>query len=153
MRKFKSSNLNAFSQILFTCLCWDWFQIYVCSHYVLRQYMLVRMLSCLSCVWLFVTLWTADFQAPLSMGFSRPEYWSQPYHIRALPVWPQMLFSHEVMSNSLQQDRLLRQIHVHWVHDAHLTLITHKDLILKSNQSKGGLGLQLWLLGGTKFSP
>ena len=29
-----------------------------------------------SCVWLFVTLWTEALQAPLSMGFSRQEYWS-----------------------------------------------------------------------------
>ena len=27
-------------------------------------------------VWLFVTLWTIAHQAPLSMGFSRQEYWS-----------------------------------------------------------------------------
>ena len=26
--------------------------------------------------WLFVTLWTVAHQAPLSMGFSRQEYWS-----------------------------------------------------------------------------
>ena len=30
----------------------------------------------LSCVWLFATLWTAAFQAPPSMGFSRQESWS-----------------------------------------------------------------------------
>ena len=30
----------------------------------------------LSCVWLFVTLWTVAHQAPPSMGFSRQEYWS-----------------------------------------------------------------------------
>ena len=30
----------------------------------------------LSCVQLFVTPWTAAQQAPLSMGFSRQEYWS-----------------------------------------------------------------------------
>ena len=30
----------------------------------------------LSCVWLFVTPWTTAYQAPLSMGFSRQEYWS-----------------------------------------------------------------------------
>ena len=29
-----------------------------------------------SCGWLFVTPWTVVFQAPLSMGFSRQEYWS-----------------------------------------------------------------------------
>ena len=30
----------------------------------------------LSCVWLFATPWTAAYQAPLSMGFSRQKYWS-----------------------------------------------------------------------------
>ena len=30
----------------------------------------------LSCVWLFVTPWTIAHQAPLSMDFSRQEYWS-----------------------------------------------------------------------------
>ena len=30
----------------------------------------------LSRVWLLVTLWTAAYQAPPSMGFSRQEYWS-----------------------------------------------------------------------------
>ena len=30
----------------------------------------------LSCVWLFETPWTAAYQAPLSIGFSRQEYWS-----------------------------------------------------------------------------
>ena len=34
------------------------------------------MLSCFSHVQLFVILWTVDCQAPLSMGFSRQEYWS-----------------------------------------------------------------------------
>ena len=34
------------------------------------------MLSCFSHVWLFVTPWTAATQAPLSMRFSRQEYWS-----------------------------------------------------------------------------
>ena len=33
-------------------------------------------LSCFSHLWLFATLWTAAHQAPLSMGFSRQEYWS-----------------------------------------------------------------------------
>ena len=30
----------------------------------------------LSCVQLFATLWTVAYMAPLSMGFSRQEYWS-----------------------------------------------------------------------------
>ena len=36
----------------------------------------VCMLSHFSCVRLFATLWTVAHQAPLSMGFSRQEYWS-----------------------------------------------------------------------------
>ena len=39
----------------------------------------VRVRACVCAVtqsWLFVTPWTAAHQAPLSMGFSRQEYWS-----------------------------------------------------------------------------
>ena len=35
------------------------------------------MLSRFSRVWLGVTLWNVACQAPLSMGFSRQEYWSE----------------------------------------------------------------------------
>ena len=35
-----------------------------------------RVLSCYSCAWLSETPWTVAHQAPLSMGFSRQEYWS-----------------------------------------------------------------------------
>ena len=35
------------------------------------------MLSHFSHVRLFVTLWTVACQAPLSMGFSRQEYWNE----------------------------------------------------------------------------
>ena len=35
------------------------------------------MLSHFSRVWLFMTLWTIARQAPLSMGFSRQEYWNR----------------------------------------------------------------------------
>ena len=35
------------------------------------------MLTCFSCVLLFVTPWIIAPQAPLSMGFSRLEYWSE----------------------------------------------------------------------------
>ena len=34
-----------------------------------------NVLSCFSHVWLFETPWTVACQAPLSMGFSRQEYW------------------------------------------------------------------------------
>ena len=36
----------------------------------------VLVLSCFSCVRLLETLWTLAHQSPLSMGFSRQEYWS-----------------------------------------------------------------------------
>ena len=39
----------------------------------------LKMLCCaqtLSCVQLFAMPWTIDHQAPLSIGFSRQEYWS-----------------------------------------------------------------------------
>ena len=34
------------------------------------------MLSSFSCIKLFMTIWTIACQAPLSMDFSRQEYWS-----------------------------------------------------------------------------
>ena len=42
----------------------------------------IYMLSCFSHVRVFVTPWTVAHQAPLSMGFSRQEYW------RGLPCSP-----------------------------------------------------------------
>ena len=43
--------------------------------YHLACIMKVKMKS-LSCVQLFATSWTISYQAPLSMQFSRQEYWS-----------------------------------------------------------------------------
>ena len=40
-------------------------------------YTLDCMLSCFRPVQLFATLWTIAHQAPLSMGFSKQEYWSR----------------------------------------------------------------------------
>ena len=34
-------------------------------------------LSCFNCVWLFETLWSVACRDPLSLGFSRQEYWSE----------------------------------------------------------------------------
>ena len=45
------------------------------THWLPISYM-SRMLSCFSQVQLLVTLWTVAHQAPLSLGFSRQEYWS-----------------------------------------------------------------------------
>ena len=53
---------------------YHWFPKQI-SFPLILAYKLVHAQS-LSCVWLFVTLWTVAHQAPLSMGFSRQEYWS-----------------------------------------------------------------------------
>ena len=45
----------------------------------------VYVLSCFSRVWLFVTPWTIAWQAPLSMGFSKQEYWDGCPSKRGLP--------------------------------------------------------------------
>ena len=53
---------------------------YVCvfrSGISFRWYMCVYVLSHFSCIWLFATLSTIALQAPLPMGFSRQEYWSE----------------------------------------------------------------------------
>ena len=39
-------------------------------------YTLLIVVWSLSCVWLFAIPWTVARQAPLSVGFSRQEYWS-----------------------------------------------------------------------------
>ena len=39
----------------------------------------------LSHVWLLATPWTAAYQAPLSMGFSRQEYWSGELRLNTIP--------------------------------------------------------------------
>ena len=52
-------------------------------------------LSHFSHVRLFVTLWTAAHQAPLSMGFSRREYWS------GLPCLPPGIFPTQGLNRRL----------------------------------------------------
>ena len=49
----------------------------LCMIHVAYKTRRVCMLSWFSCVWLFAALWTIACQAPLSMGFSRQESWSE----------------------------------------------------------------------------
>ena len=44
--------------------------------FCIYAYACVRCSCVFSCVWRFATTWTVANQAPLSMGFSRQEYWS-----------------------------------------------------------------------------
>ena len=54
-----------------------YYSIYIFNYLLdISSYIYVCVLSCFSHIRLFVTLWTVAHQAPLSMGFSRQEYWS-----------------------------------------------------------------------------
>ena len=55
----------------------------------------VYVLSCFSRVQLFVTLWIVACQAPLSMGFSRQQYWSR------LPCPPPWIFQTQELNPCL----------------------------------------------------
>ena len=48
--------------------------------------LLLQLLSRFSRVRLFATPWTAAYQAPQSMGFSRQEYWSEVPYQPAIPL-------------------------------------------------------------------
>ena len=54
------------------------YRVYSAPVFLLSRLLLLTcMLSCFSHVQVFVTLWTVAHQVPLSMGFSRQEYWSR----------------------------------------------------------------------------
>ena len=74
----------------------------VCHTYIA---ILMCLLSRFSRVWVFATPWTAAHQAPLSMGFSRQEYWS------GLPFPSPGIFSTQGSNPSLLH---CRQILYHW---------------------------------------
>ena len=74
-------------QALFLCNTWDLSSLCACGH--------------ISCVRLFVMLWTVALQTPLSMGFSRQEYWSGspcplPGNLPDLGIEPASLMSSEL---------------------------------------------------------
>ena len=52
----------------------------MCLYVRHQQLKIIIYVSCahvLGCIQLFVTLWTVAYQVPLSMEFSRQEYWSR----------------------------------------------------------------------------
>ena len=67
--------------------------------YAFHNYMYVHecMLSCFSRVRLIVTLWMPACQAPLSLGFSRQEYWSGLPFPSPIPL--QLLFYHFMLGS------------------------------------------------------
>ena len=67
------------SQTWLNHLAWSThnFVYYIHVHVCVYVYICLCVSVCtLSYSWLFVTPWTVAHQAPLSMGFSRQEYWS-----------------------------------------------------------------------------
>ena len=71
-------------------------EILVTNSNIKHNVVLVLMLSH---VWLFVTPWTLALQAPLSMGFSRQEYWS------GLPCTPPGFFPTQGLNPGLPHCR------------------------------------------------
>ena len=63
-----SQPINCLSLVL------DFF--FLCHQIIIMSISLYRKCQLLSCVQFFAMLWTVAHQAPLSMGFSRPEYCS-----------------------------------------------------------------------------
>ena len=68
---------------------WEQWSDYILMLFCIYAYACVRCLCVLSCVWHFATTWTVANQAPLSMGFSRQEYWSG---CRFLPQGPMHMY-------------------------------------------------------------
>ena len=60
-----------------------------CHHQGIKEAGKKKKNQLLSDVWLFATPWTIAFQAPLSMGLTRQEYWSgQPCPFSRGSSWP-----------------------------------------------------------------
>ena len=76
------SEVLSLSKVHWTQTCWLYCSILFESLHQKEVYLYsiigghAYMLSHFSRVWLFATFWTVTHQAPLSMGFSRQEYWS-----------------------------------------------------------------------------
>ena len=68
--------------------------------YMKKDFFHSCMISCFSCVGLFVTLWTVAHQAPLSMGFYRQKYQS------GLPCPPPGIFLTQVPNLHLTSSAL-----------------------------------------------
>ena len=73
---------------------------------------LVSSVQSFSCVSLFATPWTATYQAPLSMGFSRQEHWSgvpfpSPMHESGKGKGSCSVMSDSLQPHGLQPTRLL----------------------------------------------
>ena len=84
-------------------------------------WMSVCLFSHVSLVWLFATLWTAAWQASLSMGFSRQEHWN------GLPCPPLGIFPTQGGNPHFEYLLYCRQILYCWTTgDAHMDALLFK---------------------------
>ena len=99
----------------------------------------VRMLSHFSHVWLFVAPWTVARQAPLSMGFSRQEYWSgwpcPPPGDLPTPGIEPMAVTSPALANGLFTTSAIRDC-------TFLTLLAHHDFFMPLLKSVSFLSLR-----------
>ena len=99
---------------LFCCFCKQDFIFHNVLElaFICLLLLLLLLLSCFSRVWLCVTPETAAHQAPLSLGFSRQEYWSglpfpSPMHESEKWKWSRSVVSDSWRPHGLQPTRLL----------------------------------------------
>ena len=98
------------------------------------------MLSCFSCVQLFATPWTIAHQAPLSIGFSRQEYWSglpfpsvqfsRSSHVQ-LSATPQTA-AHQASLSTTKSWSLLKLMSIESVNPSNHLILCHPFLLLPS---------------------
>ena len=107
---------------------WDYFVVVIHIWNYLSRCVCMYVLSC---VWLFVTLWTVAHQTPLSVEFSRQEYWSalsflppgdlpnpgvKPvslcllhWQVDSLPLVPSGKPLEEVLQSQIWEDKMTKQ--------------------------------------------
>ena len=88
---------------VFPWWCSGWDPILPIQDIWVQSLLVHTILSCFNHVQLCVTLWTTAYQAPLSMGFSRQEYWS------GLPCPPP-----EDLPNPGIEPKTLMSFYLHW---------------------------------------
>ena len=100
----------------------------------------------LSRVWPSATPWTAAYQAPPSMGFSRQEYWSgvpssQPLLLKSFPTEMQCISGHRRLSHS---SKLCDQ-RIYGLQLCHFTLFQF-SLLQKEGNNNTYSGERLWAI-------
>ena len=91
-----------YAQLYKTCQIVSTVAVQICTDHCFISLLHVCVLSCFSQILILVTLWTVACQAPLSMGFSKQEYWSglpfpSPRNLRDPGIEPVLHTFHELV--------------------------------------------------------